>query len=50
MFVPSEAIIGLWLLPVVLNIFIPLAMLGSWIFLQMFKKRARRAQQVEQPA
>ena len=50
MFVPSEAIIGLWLLPVVLYSLIPLAMLGSWIFLQMFKKRARRAQQVEQPA
>jgi len=43
----SEGIVGLWLVPVILCIIVPLAMLCVWFFVQLFKKTGSKIEQVE---
>ncbi len=46
----SEGIVGLWLVPVVLCILVPLAMFCVWTFMQLFKKTGSTIEQIEESA
>ena len=47
MFTNSEAIVGLWLVPVILCILVPLSMLCVWCVMQLSKKMSGKIEQVE---
>jgi len=44
----SEMIVGLWFVPVVLFILIPLSMLGIWTVLQFAKKVIHKTERVQE--
>ncbi len=46
----SEVIVGLWSVPVVLCILVPLAMLCVWSVMKLFKKTGSKIEQVEESA
>ncbi len=46
----SEGIVGLWLVPVILCIIMPLIMLCVWFIMQLFKKTGDKIEQVEKSA
>ncbi len=46
----SEAIVGLWFVPVVLYILLPLSMLCIWSFVELLKKLAERGAMIHQSA
>ncbi len=50
MFTYSEGIVGLWFIPVVLCILVPLAMLCVWSVKQLFKKTGRKIERIEKSA
>ncbi len=50
MFTLSEGIVGLWLVPVVLCILVPLAMLCAWSIMKLFKKTGSKIEQIEESA
>ena len=50
MFTNAEMIVGLWLVPVVLCILVPLAMLCVWSVMRLTKKVSDKVEEVEAPA
>lgn len=50
MFTTSEMIIGLWFVPVVLCILVPLAMLCVWAVIQLPQKKERKTAQLDTSA
>ena len=50
MFTYPEIIVGLWFLPVVVFILVPLAMLCVWSVIQVFKKTGSKIEHIEESA
>ena len=50
MFTCSDAIVGLWLVPVVLCILVPLVMLCVWWVMKLSKKLSGKVEQIEKSA
>ncbi len=46
----SEGIVGLWFVPVVLCILVPLAMLCAWSVMKLFKKTGSKIERIEESA
>ncbi len=46
----SEGIVGLWFVPVVLCILVPLAMLCVWSVMKLFKKTGSKIELIEESA